>query len=50
MCESFVIFNLIKMKCNIVVIFQALHYGLQIMVIRNNHEFDVLLNYKGMCV
>ncbi len=44
MCESNVVFNPMNMNCNYVCSFWALCYGLQILVIKDNHEYGVLLN------
>jgi hypothetical protein len=38
------------MNCNYFLGFSTLYLEIQLLVIWNNHEYNVLMNYKGMCV
>jgi hypothetical protein len=38
--------NIMKMNCNYVCNFFTLYFGLQVLIIINNHEYGVLMHYK----
>jgi hypothetical protein len=50
LCEFFVISKYNEMNCNLVSEILYIVYEVQVLVIWNNHEFGVLMNYRIRCV
>jgi hypothetical protein len=50
LCEFFVVLKYDEMNCNIFFGVLKMYYEVQILVIRNNHEYGVLMDGNVNCI